>query len=399
MGLNINESQHKRPFWPVFVVLLGLIIMVYSVLTGWRDMRDFLNLTSKPETAADVSVRQSVDMQVHYLQSSFFGSSPSPSETSYLTQITDNISARFAYHLQSTKQADFTYTYDVTSRVHSYFAVAGTGTGKDETSDIWTKTIPLKEQQTVQDMARSISIEPSVTIPFTEYRQMTEQLKNAYGLAINGEAIVTFTVHVDGKVDGVAFKDDRTSTISFPLDQQIYRLTTKYDGQDNKKVALEPEKVQMTDDKKAHVIRTIIAFAVGLGLVIFALVAAFRRNLFKSAYQRELDRIYRYHDGIIIKASKEVDLTGKDVVAVQSFDDLLNLEEELKTPIVASRMGDEATRFMIIHDSTVYAYLLGQVLIDETPPSDAIEDENVDFDADLEKALPIRKPGHKYKKK
>lgn len=54
-------------------------------------------------------------------------------------------------------------------------------------------------------------------------------------------------------------------------------------------------------------------------------------------------------------------MSGKRIVAVKSFDDILNLEEEVKAPIVSSEAGEHATRFMIIKDDVVYMYLLGSL--------------------------------------
>ncbi len=93
-----------------------------------------------------------------------------------------------------------------------------------------------------------------------------------------------------------------------------------------------------------------------------AIAYGLRRQIFKSPYQRELDKIYRYNDGLIVKASAKTDIAGKTIVPVESFDDILNLEESTKSPIVASPAGASATRFMIIHGDIVYVYLLGTIV-------------------------------------
>ncbi|MGB2686710.1 MAG: DUF5305 family protein, partial [Candidatus Saccharimonas aalborgensis] len=107
-----------------------------------------------------------------------------------------------------------------------------------------------------------------------------------------------------------------------------------------------------------------------------AIVYGMRKQIFKSAYQRELEKIYRYHDGIIIRASQPAAIAGKTMVPVQTFDDMLNLEEELKVPIVATPAGNEATRFLIVRDDIVYVYTLGKVLLDDIPTS--IDEEPIE---------------------
>ena len=79
-----------------------------------------------------------------------------------------------------------------------------------------------------------------------------------------------------------------------------------------------------------------------------------------SAYERELAKIMRYHEGVIVRASEPTDMSGKQLVLLRSFDDMLSLEEELRQPIVASPAGPEATHFMIVHEDVLYRYTLGR---------------------------------------
>ena len=108
-------------------------------------------------------------------------------------------------------------------------------------------------------------------------------------------------------------------------------------------------------------------------LGVLALVFGFRKQIFKTPYERELERIYRFHDGIIIRASRPARLDGKNIVPVRSFDDILNLEEELKAPIVATQMSDTSTRFMIIRENVAYVYTLGKSIIDDEA-ADEVDD-------------------------
>ncbi len=51
---------------------------------------------------------------------------------------------------------------------------------------------------------------------------------------------------------------------------------------------------------------------------------------------------------------------------------MLNLEEELKVPIVASPAGGEATRFVILREDVAYIYTLGKALIDDDESFDSM---------------------------
>lgn len=66
-----------------------------------------------------------------------------------------------------------------------------------------------------------------------------------------------------------------------------------------------------------------------------------------------------------MRASRHPDVLHKTVVDLQRFEDILNLEEELRSPIIASESGDTATRFMIIKGDVVYVFVLGVLPADD----------------------------------
>lgn len=74
---------------------------------------------------------------------------------------------------------------------------------------------------------------------------------------------------------------------------------------------------------------------------------------------------------------------------------MLNLEEELKLPIVSSEVDDRATRFMIIRDDVVYLYLLGTLPVSDVEVMKEIQEAFPSRSADtLPKPRPS-KPAHR----
>lgn len=105
-----------------------------------------------------------------------------------------------------------------------------------------------------------------------------------------------------------------------------------------------------------------LAAAVLLILGLAAVAYGLRRQNVKTPHQRELEKIYRYHSGIIIQAKRPPDLDHKNIVVIKNFDDILNLEEELKTPIIASKVTDYTTHFFIANDNIIYVYTVGVMI-------------------------------------
>ena len=327
-------------------------MLVAAALAIWLIPQRYTATADSAES--NYRIEQALKGAVGYRDNSFYDNGPALTDTAYLASLTDTITGVYRYALQSANATNISYTYDVKSTVRGTYTLTGK---EDEAANVWLKQIQLVSPKTKTVDSGNILITESVTIPFEDYKKMIDDYRSTLQVPVNGEAIVTFTVRARGTMGGVAFSDVRTSTIAVPLTQQIYQLAIKYDKEDVKQVLSTEEVSQHAVAIQYGLFAVGVLAATGLGLVIVGQ----RRRIFKTPYRAELDRIYRYHDGIIIRAKELPDLSGKRIVPVKGFDDMLNLEEELKVPIVSCEVNEEATRFMIIRDDVVYQYLLGKL--------------------------------------
>ncbi len=335
------------------VTTVGVLLVLAALGIGaWLVPQRYTATAAGSES--QYRIAQTVKGTVSYRDNSFYDDGPAQTDTAYLASLTDIINGTFRYTLESATATNVSYTYDIKSTVRGTYTLTGK---EDEAANVWLKQMQLVDSTTKSVRAGNVVVAESIAIPFEDYKKMIDDYRSTLQVPVNGEAMITFTVRSRGTIDGVEFNDTRTSTITIPLTQQIYQLAIKYDKEDVKQVVAAAVVSQHAVMIRYGLIATAALGVVGLALVIVGQ----RRRIFKTPYRTELDRIYRYHDGIIIRAKELPDLSGKRPVPVKSFDDMLNLEEEIKVPIVSCEVNEEATRFMIIRDDVVYQYLLGKL--------------------------------------
>ena len=366
MALDIANPEHSQRSFGF--VLLGMLLLVCAALLFY-DLGHTSDATPVSPTGYDYTVNQAVDTGVSYFNSSFYDKGPAANNTAYVADLTDEVKATLHYKYHSARPVELTTLYGATATVRYQYMF---GADSKDISTVWSKEYSLIKPVTSVVTTSDLAFDPSVSIPFADYRKMAYQMKQALSLPATSEVTIAFTVHVSGSIDGTRFDDIRVATVTMPLDQPIYRFATKFEKEDKKQVVTQAMKSGQDTTKNYE--RIIMGILTAFGLM--AIVYGMRKQIFKSAYQRELEKIYRYHDGIIIRASQPAAIAGKTMVPVQTFDDMLNLEEELKVPIVATPAGSEATRFLIVRDDIVYVYTLGKVLLDDIPTS--IDEEPIE---------------------
>lgn len=351
MATAVDYRRHVRR--PVGFVVLGALLLVLAAGLLLDSMRRKSHSTVVDQ-AYSYDIKQSIDQKVFYFQNSFYENGPENND-GYVMDLTDKIGMTFHYDFKASEVQNLSYAYEIRAVLRGKYLLAGT---EKDASNVWTKEFQLLKPVLGVEKTDKLSFSPRVEVPYVEYKAMIDQLRAALSLIMESDVTVTFSVRVTGDIGGAKLDDIRTSTVVATIGPQIYALKTKYEPKDFKQIV--PVATQAEIDKTAQIELYVAVAIVGLAVASFGY--GLRKQIFKTPYQRELDRIYRYHDGIIVRAHKQTEMTGKHIVEVKSFDDMLNLEEGLKLPLVATTIGPEATRFTIMRNDVVYAYTLG------TPP-------------------------------
>jgi hypothetical protein len=380
MALDIDNPTHEHR--PIGFVLLGVLLLVAAGYLSY----DLWYRASEPASAAGETyvyeVKQSVENDIAYFASSFYGDSPGRGDTAYVAELTDTITSRLSYNYHASRSSELSTMYSATATVRATYM-----TGADATKDVatvWSREYPIVKPVTTTTTRQEVVLAPEIVIPFSEYRRAVDQYKNTLAVPVTSEVIITFMVRTYGTIDGTALDDVRVSTVTMPLDQPLYTVATKFQKEDQKELVT---KAAQDTQETWRMYERIAAAAAGV-LGIAAIVYGLRKKIFKTSYQRELEKIYRYHDGIIIHAKRPSMVTDKNTIPVRSFDDILNIEEETKQPIIAYPLGDEATQFLIMKDDVMYTYTLGKELLDHD--DDELKATNASLDDD--------KPTPKYRK-
>lgn len=332
-----------------FLFILAVLVMAFGIVQ---------HENTSATAAASYTARQEAHARVKYFENSFFGTSPRLTSNAYISDLTDTVVAKFNSTYAMTRSLDLAYSYRVDAALRGIYPVEG---DKENVSSVWQKDYVLVDNQKFSEHTNSVSISQEVEVPFAEYKAALEDFKKTLNVPVEGEAVVTMAIEISGYVDGAEFRDNQNIVMTLPLTKDIYQPDYKYDKERKGAVSSDEQSLSQSVVQKIMLALVVLLAASGISSVVYAQ----RAKIFKSPYRRELDRIYRYHGDTIVRASRHPDVLHKTVVDLQRFEDILNLEEELRSPIIASESGDTATRFMIIKGDVVYVFVLGVLPADD----------------------------------
>ena len=348
MALSMRRSRGSSTGWSPFMFAGSIVLIVGLAGLGFG----FFLRSGQQAKAYDYTITQSLSSAVNYQDNNYFEVNP-VKNTVYISELVKDIDISLNYQYRANESANLTYTTSATAMLSAQYA---SSSDADDTADAWSKSYVLSPAKTTTENSANIQASPSVTVPFGEYQAEVAKLTEGLNIALDGQAVITFTVRVTGEANGQAINDVRTSMVTIPLGEPAFSLETQVEKQANASVAAPAPVNNWLSCNRVLTVSTVIILIGGVLMVL-----GVRRQGNASSYERELAKIMRYHEGVIVRATEPGDIAGKQLVPLRSFDDMLNLEEELRTPIVAVPAGAEATQFMIIHESVVYRFVLGRL--------------------------------------
>lgn len=345
-----QNAQHRA----LGLSVLGAALVVIGLLLAYIGYQTGNGQAAHASNSYEYTVKQNTAADVNYFDSSFYaGKTPSPNNNAYIAQLTNTVKGQFHYEFHGNKATDLTTTSQVNAVVQSNYALKG---DSEKSSNVWQKEFTLVPKTTSTKNTADLAFDQAVTVPYADYKKVATDFRTSLQLPTTSQVVVTMTTETAGTIEGTPFTDSRTSSITMPLEEQIYQPAIKFDKEDAKQVVAASTAGSNDWLSKLQLFGGAALVLGGGALIIYGL----RKRIFKTAYQRELDKIYRYHDGIIVRTSRPIDLADHQVIPMRSFDDMLNLEEELKSPIIADEISSTLTHFIIAHSNVMYLYKLGE---------------------------------------
>ena len=131
----------------------------------------------------------------------------------------------------------------------------------------------------------------------------------------------------------------------------------------SKAVNLSEKEIKKLTDKdleiemKKEICGTIlIVVAISLFIVLYKDIFDIAK---KNYYNTTLDKLLKDYGDVIVELNSEINKDGLQVVEVKNFNEMLDLEEELKIPIMFYEIEeDELGEFTINHNNIIYRYIL-----------------------------------------
>lgn len=349
-----NNSKIILKQW----VQLFLIIIVLGVLAAsiWSIVKGFNGNKVGSKELYSYNYNSDLSYKVYLKSNSFYTDEYLDMNKQYITSIIDHIDITTSYKMNTTKDVDYTYSYQIIATARGSYSDSD---GSSSQGDVWSKTYTVLPSDSSSGTGKEIAVDKTVSINYNQYNEILQQFRNEFGLSVDACVDVAFKITVSAGLPGeqTSLNEENQIALKIPLLKTTISLTPDYVNAGGNTIYDNTD----AEDSKINIPLIVIGIVgILISLVLLKILCGkLLKTTRKSEYMLQLNKILKEFGDVIAEAENIPNLSQYDVVNIKEFKDLVDIEEELHSPIIFNDIYEETESwFMIFHDKTAYRFIL-----------------------------------------
>lgn len=332
----------------IIIVIISMISSIYMIIKALNPEQ----ITKKKMYS--YTYKGDMSYKVYLKPNNFFTMPYMDMNKQYISSIVDYIEVDTKYNFDSTEDLDFAYNYSIVATARGIYE--GTDGKK---VDVWSKAYPIGTAEQNKGTGKNFSFAKTVKVDYNYYNQVLTDFRNQFGLSIDARVDLTLKVNVTGGLKGSneqTLNEQKEMSLQMPLMVQAFRIKPDYinSGGDTIYSKVDPN----TEPDMVLLISGSLLLLVSLVLFI-KLVKSLLIVTRKSEYILAVNKIMKEYADVIAETHNMPDLSKYDIVNIKNFNDMVDIEEELHSPIIYFELEENSKCvFLILAEKTAYRFLL-----------------------------------------
>lgn len=335
----------KKKIKYILYILVSVILFFISFLLFQKSINNYTQERVSYDEASNI------DYKVYLKENNYFDSPYLGENKVYITSLIDYIDIDFSYDLKLDSKKSGKYNYYVKGIMSANVS--------NSDKDYWQKTYDLLKVNEVEyDNVDKLNFSENIKIDYQTYNDLLLKFKEDYKVSMDGSFKVILVVenYVES-TSGEQLKKVTLTNLEIPLTKATIEVPIVTSEVNNSSELL--GELVYDDEVNVNVFKALssVNFLVGLytlGYAIFKIIRSLERI---SLYNKELRKILKTYDGIIVNVSKLPSYDNANMIEVNSFNELLDAHGEIRQPISYYESHKKAI-FQLINGNVVWRYVL-----------------------------------------
>lgn len=353
----VKSKKSKKHFgiylgWGPRLVIYSIIFVIFISLCIASFLRSFQYNEARVTAYNETS---NLDYRVYLKPNEFYETDYLGKDMIYVASLIRNIDIDFAYRFQIDDIVDMDFTYDIIGKL-SILDESGKSTFFEKEYTL------LSDKQGRIENSNSFDINETVSIDYDYYNRLANNFRVEYGITTTSNLTVYLRINKNltdnngnSKING-----SNDMSIVIPLTEKSININLNYNEiNDSNYVA---EEANFEFDNIINIVASIISFVITFIALtnVFKLISML--GVKKTNYDKFIKKILSTYDRLIVETTTMPDFNGKDIIKVSKFEELLDVRDNLKLPVMYYIIKKhEKCYFYIRQGKIVYLYTVKDI--------------------------------------
>ena len=341
---NNNTINKKNTNITLYLYIIIIILITIATLL-------FLScIEVKGENDLKYKENAKITYKVLLKENKYYKDTYQTAQQKYIASLIDKIDIKFHY--------DMIFNNNVDTKTNYYLESSIELTDNERTS----KNIYEKKKKLVTkaindtNSTKPVDINESVTIKYNDYTKTVESLMKDYHL--NARGYLKIRLYTNTSIDYKNFanqKQDKSLIyITIPLSTDTVDITTDYNQINKSKVLSETQNTKLNNNLSFKL--SIILYIISVILIVYILLNP--NKIQNTSYKKTLHKILKEYDRFIVETETEYKTDNHNIIDVPSFEELLDVKENVEGPIVHKELDPTMSVFYIKENEDIYRFIL-----------------------------------------
>lgn len=347
MEKEVNKNRTKNVLRNICISTIILFLGIIFVFKSFNIEPGIQNLLYS------YNISRNAIYTINLKENDFFETQTLEMNRTYVSSLVSSINMDYTYSVSGNKKAKTKYQYQIVAvSTIEYSSASKSGV-------LWSKQYVLVEPKEFEIEGSNFTIKENVSVDFETYNNEVKAFRQQLKIPVNSNLQVKLIVKSDSDVPGVEENVIVAEVLNMKmdLDQDIFIVEKDFKNADNKTV-VDVKETSKEIDKPKFIIG-IIFIILAIGIILDSIRKSVRFSK-KTDYAIALNRILKNYGDIVAEIVSPIEIDNLNIIDVKNFDQLLDIEEEIRMPILFyETIPDEQGEFVIICDNMAYRYVIG----------------------------------------
>ena len=218
-------KKYKKKAKLKLSVRIGLLVAITLILVqGLLFVYEGMTRNKNNKTIYAYAIKQNLNYEVELYKNSIFEVDKLEMNQTYVSNVVKNINANFNYEYSNSRNIPLVYSYIVTGKVVAEYILPD----EDKKSSLWSKEYEILSKKISETTGNIIELNDSFVIDYDYFNSIASDLRNQIKLPITSYISIDVKISVNGSVGRKAVNDTQIINLKFPLQQQAFKITNKY---------------------------------------------------------------------------------------------------------------------------------------------------------------------------